>query len=63
MSAAFPRRDVRLRSARPLRVRIEGGASATLVSLLQLAQGIGNGLIAYNRTYGEWCNKLRARRR
>ena len=51
MSAAFPRRDVRLRSARPLRVRIEGGASATLVSLLQLAQGIGNGLIAYNRTY------------
>ena len=52
LTAAFPQRDVRLHSARPLRVRIEGGASATLVSLLQSAQGIGNGLIAYYRTYG-----------
>jgi len=52
MSAAFRQRDVHLRSARPRRVRIEGGASGTLVSLLQSVQGIGNGLIAYNRTYG-----------
>lgn len=51
MSAAFLWRDVRLHSARPLRVRIGGAASATLLSLLQSAQGIGNGLIAYNRTY------------
>jgi hypothetical protein len=50
MSAAFRQRELHLRSARPLRVWIAGGASATLVSLLQLAQGIENGLIAYNRT-------------
>lgn len=45
LSAAFPPRDVHLHSARPLRVRIEGGASATLGSLRQLAQGIENGLM------------------
>jgi hypothetical protein len=45
MSAAFPQRDVHLHTTKPLRVRIEGGTSATLVSLLQLAQGIKNGLM------------------
>jgi hypothetical protein len=63
MPAAFRQQDVHLCSARPLRVRSEGGANATLVSLLQSAQGIENGLIAYNRTYGEGCNELRAGRR
>jgi len=62
MSAAFLWRDARLHSARPLRVRIEGRASATLVSLLQSAQGIGNGLIAYNRIHGKGCNELRTGR-
>lgn len=35
LTAAFPQWDVRLHSARPLRVQSEGGARATLVSLLQ----------------------------